>query len=182
MQQIPTLETDRLILVEITKEYIDALFEMYSDKEIAFFFCIEPHANANETLRKIESIESDFRNGKAIEWAIVLKDLNTMVGTVGFNTYKKGFKGNIGYGIHRKFWRRGFACEAIREIVRYGFEELNLHRIEADVDPRNHASVALMHKLGFLKEGHIRDNEYFLGEFCSTIVFGKLVTDSLAIP
>ena len=65
----------------------------------------------------------------------------------------------------------------MKEILRYGFNDLNLHRIEAEIDPRNGAAEKLLIENEFLKEGHIRENEFFLNEFCSTLIFGKLATD-----
>ena len=59
----------------------------------------------------------------------------------------------------------------------HGFDDLKLHRIEAEVDPRNQPAQRLLLSNGFFKEGLLRENEFILNEFCSTVVFGKLVTD-----
>jgi ribosomal-protein-alanine N-acetyltransferase len=177
MRAFPTLETERLHLVRIGEDRLADLFEIYSDPKIVFFYGMEPHREPAETLATIEALERKFRDGRSIEWGIVLKGTGKLIGTMGFNTYTIGFKGNVGFGVNSAFWRRGVASDALRAAVRYGFDELKLHRIEAEIDPRNQAAQRLLLSNGFVKEGLLRENELLLNEFCSTVVFGRLVTD-----
>jgi ribosomal-protein-alanine N-acetyltransferase len=177
MSEFPMLETERLQLVRIGKDRLADLFEIYSDPKVVFFYGIEPHRVVSETLAVIETLDCKFRDGQSIEWGIVLKATGKLIGTMGFNKYQIGFKGDVGFGLNREFWGRGFASEALRAAVRYGFDDFKLHRIEAEVDPRNQNAQRLLLSNGFVKEGLRRENEFILNEFCSTVVFGRLVTD-----
>ncbi len=177
MEKFPTLETERLRLVSIGQDRLADLFEIYSDPDVAFFYGVEPHRKPSETLATIETHERKFGDGISIEWGLVLKESGKLVGTIGFNKYKVGFKGDVGFGLNRAFRKRGLASEALKAIVAFGFGELKLHRIEAEVDPRNEPAQKLFLSNGFAKEGLLRDNEFWLNEFCSTVVFGRLATD-----
>ena len=178
MREFPTLETERLHLVRIGEDRLADMFEIHSDPTIMFFYGKNPHRKPVETLVTIKALECKFQDGPSIEWGMVQKETGKLIGTMGFNKYKIGFKGDVGFGLNGAFCKRGFAAEALRAAVRYGFDELKLHRIEAEVDPRNQSAQKLLLSNGFLKEGLLRDNEFLLNEFCSTVVFGRLVTDT----
>jgi [ribosomal protein S5]-alanine N-acetyltransferase len=175
--EFPTLETERLRLARIGEDRLTDMFEIYSDPKIMFFYGKVPHRHREETLAVIRELENKFQSGLSIEWGMILKETGKLIGTMGFNKYQVGFKGDVGFGLNGAFAKRGFASEALRSAVRYGFDELKLHRIEAEVDPRNEPAQKLLLANGFLKEGLLRDNELFLNELCSTVVFGRLVTD-----
>lgn len=68
-------------------------------------------------------------------------------------------RAEIAYDLGTRFWKRGYATEAVRALMEWGKESFELHRIEAKVDPRNSASIALLEKLGFSEEGLLRDYE-----------------------
>lgn len=177
MRTFPTLETERLHLLQIGEDRLADLFEIYSDPKVVFFYGIEPHQESAETLATIQAAERKFQEGISIEWGMVLKRTGKLIGTMGFNKYKIGMNGDVGFGLNSSFWRYGFASDALRAAVRYGFDELKLHRIEAEVDPRNQNAQRLLLSNGFMKEGFLRENVFLLNERCSTIVFARLVTD-----
>jgi ribosomal-protein-alanine N-acetyltransferase len=174
----PRLETQRLHLIRIEEDRLADMFEIYSDPKIMFFFGKEAHRLAAQTLETIQSFETKFRAGQSIEWGMVQKETGKLIGTMGFNRYEIGFKGDVGFGLNSLFGKRGFATEALGAVVRYGFDELKLHRIEAEVDPRNHPAQKLLRSNGFSQEGILRENVFLLNEFCSTVVFGRLRSDN----
>jgi ribosomal-protein-alanine N-acetyltransferase len=79
-----------------------------------------------------------------------------------------------GYELHREYWRQGIMTEAMSVILTYGFTELGLHRIEADIDPRNTRSMSLLLKLGFTYEGNLRQRYFFRGQFEDEHYYGLL--------
>jgi len=178
MREYPTLETERLHLARIGEDRLADMFEIYSDPKLMFFYGEKPHREPVETLATIQKLERKFQDGLSITWGMVLKETGKLIGTMDFNKYKMGVKGDVGFGLNGKFYNRGFASEALQAAVRHGFDVLQLHRIQAEVDPRNHSAQKLLLSNGFLKEGVLRDNEFWLNEFCSTVVFGRLVTDT----
>src|SRR3954470_16045904 len=153
MKEFPTLETERLHLVRIGEDRLNDMFEIHSDPKIMFFYGQNQHRKLDETLATIETIERKFLDGLSIEWGMVEKKSGKLIGTMGFNKYKIGHKGDIGFGLNSAFRKRGFASEALQVAVRYGFDELKLHRIEAEVDPRNLPARKLLLANGFLEEG-----------------------------
>ena len=121
MKKFPALETERLHLIRIGQDHLADLFEIYSDPKVVFFYGMEPHREPAETLTTIEALDCKFRDGLSIEWGMVLKETGKLIGTTGFNKYKIGFNGNVGFGLNSAFWRRGFASDALRATVRARF-------------------------------------------------------------
>jgi ribosomal-protein-alanine N-acetyltransferase len=76
-----------------------------------------------------------------------------------------------------QYWRLGFATEVLMALLQLGFETIGFHRIEADINPANEASIRLCKKLGFIQEAHLRQNFYFEGRFIDTVIMGMLKED-----
>lgn len=101
-----------------------------------------------------------------------------MIGTVGFNAWSpKHKRAEIGYELHPEYWRKGYATEAVSEVISYGFKELDLTRIGAIVFIENKASNELLTKLGFQKEGVLRNYMYQNGVPYDTYVYSLLRTE-----
>ncbi|MZF04828.1 GNAT family N-acetyltransferase, partial [Bacillus anthracis] len=84
---------------------------------------------------------------KAIRWGIVLKETNTLIGTIGLNNLQLWSKrSEIGYDLHPRYWGNGYASEAAREIIHYGFQDLGLFRIGAITYPENVTSCKMLCK------------------------------------
>ena len=84
-----------------------------------------------------------------------------MVGTLGFNNFQKEHRANIGYDLQFNFWNKGIITETLREVIKFGFNELEINRIEAEVMQDNIASERVLIKLGFKMEGVLRDWMYW---------------------
>ncbi|MGF6919962.1 RimJ/RimL family protein N-acetyltransferase [Paraburkholderia sp. 40] len=89
-------------------------------------------------------------------------------------------RAEIGFSLKRKHWGNGFMREAASAIIEHGFGTLNLHRIEADIDPRNSASARLLERLGFIREGLLRDRWIVGDEVSDSALYGLLERDRLA--
>jgi len=95
-----------------------------------------------------------------IRWGIALKGHRNIIGTIGFNNFTKQHRANIGYDLQAQFWNNGYLTEALKAIIKYGFKELDVNRIEAEVMQGNIASEKLLAKLGFTNEGVLREWMY----------------------
>lgn len=82
-----------------------------------------------------------------------MKRHGNIIGTLGFNNFTKRHRANIGYDLQADFWTQGFMTEALKTVIEYGFNELNINRIEAEVMPGNVASEKVLSKIGFKNEG-----------------------------
>lgn len=101
-----------------------------------------------------------------------------MIGSGGiWRIQKDHLRGEIGYELSKEFWGNGIMTEALKEIVKFGFEKMNLHSIEANLDPENTGSVRLLEKLGFIREGYFAESYYFNGKFTDTGTYSLLNKD-----
>ena len=153
------LETDRLVLRELHMEDADFLFQEWSDPEVTRFMCDE------DPLQKIEQAEDFLRQFQALEknpnliwWGIQSKADGGLIGTCGFFRWdQKHHRAEMGYDLSPYSWGQGLMPEALRAILQFGFEEMNLNRIEAMVHVENLRSQRVLTKLGFQREGLLRD-------------------------
>lgn len=154
----PTLTTPRLVLRQIRPEDAADLFAFLSDPEVQKYDSDPPLREMAEAKAEIDRRAGWYTWRQAITWGITLKDENRVVGTIGFYFWDRHYyKTELGYTVARPYWRRGIATEAVRAVVRYGFEALRLHRINVDTRMDNLASVQLMRTLGFIHEGMRRE-------------------------
>jgi RimJ/RimL family protein N-acetyltransferase len=138
----------------------------------------------SQTHRTAEQVR-DFVRG-FIEWqgerprtkyqlAIILRAQGRLIGTCGIRMESAGFRrANIGYEIAPTYWGRGYATEAARAIITFGFLELQLHRIWAHCLADNVASYQVLEKLGMRREGRLREEEWMRGQWWDTLVYGIL--------
>ncbi|PAD68674.1 GNAT family N-acetyltransferase [Bacillus sp. 7586-K] len=171
----PTLETDRLILREMTKEDAEGIFTCFSNEDVTRYY-------GQETLEKIEQAEKivdfyskSYSEKRGIRWGIERRGTKGIIGTIGFNAWlPKHKRAEIGYELHPDYWRNGYTLEAVLKVISYGFEKLDLTRIGAVVFIENKASNNLLEKVGFQKEGVLRDYMYQNGKAYDTYVYSLL--------
>lgn len=153
----PTLDTERLRLVEVEMEHASALFENFSNPKVLEYYGSELMTEITQAEKIISHFKSAFETKRGIRWAIILKEHNRFVGTIGLNSLSLGMKkAEVGYEIHPDFWRTGITSEALKSVLTYSFDELNLNRIGAITFLENIASIGLLQKHGFQKEGVLR--------------------------
>jgi ribosomal-protein-alanine N-acetyltransferase len=173
----PILETQRLLLREITPEDALALSVLLSDEETVKYLVDLPRQWTDPVgvLNIMNFIQQSYHEKTAMRWAITFKQNNILIGTCGFHRYDPAnFRAEVGYDLYRAHWRQGIMEEAMRRLLAFCFEELDLHRIEAEVIEGNVASACLLAKLGFQQEGVWRERVYGRGKFHSLRQFGLL--------
>lgn len=107
--------------------------------------------------------------------AITFRDTGDLIGNCGVRLKAPGaVEGDIGYELNPEQWGRGYASEAARAIVAFGFTTLGLHRIWSWCIADNTASAHVLEKLGLRLEGRLRENEYFKGQWWDTLLYGIL--------
>ena len=171
----PTLETERLRLREITPGEREDLFKYLSNEEVIKYYGQEAFVDLAEAEALIDFFATNFRENKGVRWAIERKGEPGLIGTIGFHAWSaKHRRAEIGYEIHPDYWRKGYTSEAVRRVLHYGFDELGLTRIGAVVFTENEASNQLLTKLGFEREGVLRDYMYQNGIAHDTYVYSLL--------
>lgn len=171
----PILETHRLRLRPVLESDAQALFAIKSDLDVTRQYGQEPHQAVEDTLRWILRLQADYEMRVALFWAITLKGDDAVIGAGGFWNFDPGFHcAEIGYELHPADQGQGIMTEALSAVLAFGFNELGLHRIEANPLADNAASRGLLFKLGFTFEGNLRQRVYFRGRFRDQYYFGFL--------
>ena len=115
---------------------------------------------------------------RKFQLAIVLPESGRLIGNCGLRRKQHNdWEADIGFELSPDFWGRGFATEAGKTMVEFGFSELKLHRISSWCIADNAASSRVLEKLGLRLEGRLRQNEYFKGRWWDTLVYGLLAED-----
>jgi ribosomal-protein-alanine N-acetyltransferase len=181
-KSLPTINASRVSLRWISEEDVDALYRIFSDTEVMRYWSTPPLADRNAAVRLLDEIHDGFRHQTELKWGIARRKDNALIGTTTlFNLDLDNHRAEIGYGLDRAHWGKGYMSEALQALLVYAFEELALHRIEADVDPRNSASIRTVERLGFEREGYLRERWQVNGEIQDTVFYGLLRPDWEAI-
>jgi RimJ/RimL family protein N-acetyltransferase len=149
----PFIETDRLLLREITLSDVEGFWELDSDPEVHQFLGNQPVTNKEQCVEMINFIRKQYLENGIGRWAVILKSTNQFIGWAGFKLIKEETNGHInyydlGYRLLKQFWGQGYATEAAIALVNYGFKNLNLNEVIAIADTRNISSINVMKKAG----------------------------------
>lgn len=174
----PILETERLRLVEIGEEFIENVYNIFSNEEIIRFYGMSPFTNKEQAGNLIKSFSKSFQEKRSMRWGVILKETSEFVGTVGLNNLQISSKRTeIGYDLLPEHWRKGIISEAVEAVIHYCFDELDLYRIGAVTFPENEASYKLLLKIGFQKEGLLRGYLYQDGKSHDAFIFSIINPD-----
>ncbi|UOR12672.1 GNAT family N-acetyltransferase [Halobacillus amylolyticus] len=176
--KFPELETERLKLVQVSKEHIKSFYEIMARDEVARYYGMESLKSIEDASQIVESFQNTFENRRGIRWGIVIKETEDFIGTLGLNnlsTWSK--KAEIGFELHPSHWKKGFTSEAIKAVLKYSFDELELYRMGAITYPQNEPSILLLRKLGFTEEGLLRGYLYQNNQSHDALIFSLLQTE-----
>lgn len=173
--KFPILETPRLTLRELTQDDVDGVFAIRSDFEVTRYNTGLAYERLDQARDIIQAIRTGYTDGIELRWGITLKDKPTVIGMCGFNYWvRHDRRASIGYDLARIHWGKGLMTEAVQAMVKFGFEQMNLNRIEADADGRNPASARVLEKVGFKHEGIQNEQFYENGSFYNLHLFALL--------
>ncbi|MGB3716891.1 MAG: GNAT family N-acetyltransferase [Candidatus Promineifilaceae bacterium] len=172
--EFPILETKRLILREPVVTDAADFFVFQSDPYVQRYN-MKPLKNVSRAEEMIERSRAIYSRHDGILWAVTLKGQDTVIGSVGFSAWSYHNRAMLGYDLALAYWGRGIGSEAVRAIIRFGFERMGLNRIEAETIEDNHESRRMLEKLEFTCEGIRRG--YSLeddGEYHGSAMYGLL--------
>lgn len=176
--KFPVLETERLVLREIVSSDAEDLFAFRSDAEEQEYNG-GPLISRGEADQLIRELAVKFRDESSLHWGLTLREEGRVVGLFGYsNLSLEHRRSEVGYDLARSLWGNGYALEAMRAVLRHGFETMNLNRIYAVPRSDNLSSVKLLERLGFKLEGVHRDEFFFDGVFRDESLFALLKRDS----
>ena len=170
-----TIPTARLVLRFLNKGDLQALFEIFSHPEVMRYWSWPAWTEPSQAEQMLADAQEEYRSGGALTLGIVLRSDQTLIGTCTlFHFNLPSRRAEMGYALGRPYWGSGYMNEALQALVKFSFEALDLNRLEADIDPRNDASAKTLERLGFQKEGFMRERWIVNGEISDTWFYGLL--------
>ena len=183
MTHFPTLQTERLLLRQLTMDDLEFVYQHFRDPKVSQYLMDEPPPANHDEARAIINFFLEPEAKAQNRWAIVRKADGRVIGTIGYHRWMRAyFRAEVGYDLSPDCWGQGYMTEAFREVIRHGFERLALHRIDALVYTGNDASIQLLKRMGFKQEGLLRDYFYLNGQFYDHYLFGLLRADWEEMP
>lgn len=174
----PQLQSKRIRLRGPRADDAHGLFGLFSDPRVMRYWSRPPMTTRGEAEGLIVEIDEGFACRTRLNWVIAQRQDDAVIGTCAlFRFEPRHRRAEIGYALRSDHWGRGLAAEAATLALDWAFRALGLHRVEADIDPRNDGSRKMLERLGFVSEGMLRER-YFVGEEISdTELFGLLAHD-----
>ena len=172
------LQTPRLQLRPLQPEDAPALFGMHSDPEVMRYWSGAPWTDMAQAEAMIAGDLATLPRSEHLRLALLPRDGGALLGTCSLFSFSlSNRRAEIGYALTRAAWGQGLMHEALQTLLAYAFETLRLHRLEADIDPRNRPSAKTLERLGFEREGHLRERWIVAGEVSDTALYGLLRRD-----
>ena len=179
--KFPELRTKRLILRQPTMKDVGWYYEYFRRPEIVWGGG-EPGPKNMKVAREefSEYLIDIYRKRRGFRWIITLKGEGKPIGTLGFYKWmpSAGYQAEMGYDLAKEYWGKGIMSEAMRAVIDFGFERMELNRIEVYILPRNKRSIRMIKGIGFKREGLLRQR-YFdeFGNFADDVLFSMLRQD-----
>lgn len=175
---LPTLVGDRVRLRPVVDADAPALLEVFGDPDVARYLGIPLLTDLDDARGMAAEIAAGARSGELLQWALTADGDDRLVGTCTLARISwSAERAEVGFAIGAAHWGRRLASRAVPLVVGFAFESLALHRLEADVDPRNEASLRLLDRLGFRREGYLRERHKVDDERQDSVMLGLLAPE-----
>jgi ribosomal-protein-alanine N-acetyltransferase len=172
------IHSPRLVLRPLQAEDADPLFQIFSDSEVMRYWATPPWTSREQALERIQKDNEHLLDGSALRLALEPVGGGSIVGTVSlFAFVEQSQRAELGYILARSAWGKGLMHEALVALVSYAVRVLALRRLEADIDPRNERSARSLERLGFAREGFLRERWVVAGEVSDTALYGLLARE-----
>jgi RimJ/RimL family protein N-acetyltransferase len=174
-QTFPTITTSRLRLRWISTDDVDSLFRIFGNPEVMRYWSTPPLPNREAAIELLNDIHDSYNRQVMLKWGVARQVDNVVIGTTTlYNIDLGNRRAEVGYALGREHWGQGYMHEALQALLKYCFETLDLRRLEADVDPRNNPSIQTLERLGFQREGYLRERWEVDGEIQDAFFYGLL--------
>jgi RimJ/RimL family protein N-acetyltransferase len=172
--RLPTLEAGRVRLRWLTEADIPALFGIFGDPEVTRFWGFAVLRNPTDAAALLQEIHRGFHAGSLFQWGVETAE-GLLVGTCTLSQIDTANRrAELGFALGKTFWGQGYMSAALPALLQFAFNQLGLLRIFADVDPRNARSIHALERLGFRKEGVLRQHYWVQAEPQDAVVYGLL--------
>ncbi|HEF5873269.1 TPA: GNAT family N-acetyltransferase [Burkholderia cenocepacia] len=173
-----TLPTSRLVLRPLRDADAPTFFEIWSDAEAMRYFSFSPMTRIEQAEARVARNVQTSASGESLVCVLELRETGEALGECSlFHANEQCRRAEIGFSLRRTFWRGGYMREAASALIDHAFGTLRLNRLEADIDPRNAASAGLLERLGFVREGLLRERWIVGDEVSDSALYGLLASD-----
>ncbi len=173
--ELPRLSGSRLELRWLTQQDAPAILGIFGDSEVMRFWSSPPLRNLAAATDLIEEIHQLFGSRRLFQWGICRRETNEVLGTCTlFHVDLPHRLAEVGIALGRSAWGQGLATEALDVLIGFAFDALDLHRLEADIDPKNERALRAFERQGFRREGYLRERWHHLGKVHDAIFLGLL--------
>jgi RimJ/RimL family protein N-acetyltransferase len=156
-------------------EDVPALFAIFGDPEVTRYWGHPVLPDLSAATALLADIREQFARQRLFQWGVALLVTDALIGTCTLASLNsENRRAELGFALARAYWGKGFMDEGLRELLRFGFSEMRLHRLTADTDPRNERSIRTLERLGFRREGCLREHYLVHGEPQDSILYGLL--------
>lgn len=174
----PKLEAERLFLREMQPDDVNALLRHFGNPEVVQFIAMQPIATIEQANEWLKWMGGFFAAQDGLRWGITLKETGVFIGSCGLHSWnREAHYAEIGCDIAHPYWGYGYGREAMRRLIEFGWRQMKLNRIEADVVQGNLRSIKMLQKLGFKQEGTLRQRILKGGKYYDIHIFGLLRSD-----
>jgi RimJ/RimL family protein N-acetyltransferase len=174
----PELHTARLRLRPFADADADLLFALHSDPVVMRYWDSPPWTEPARGKRFVAMCRKTEEEGTGVRLAIERASDGAFVGWCGLFEWNPDYRSaSMGYCLDGAMWGQGYATEAARAMLQWGFDTLDLNRVQAEADTRNPASARVLEKVGFVREGTLREDCVVNGEVSDSWVYGLIRRD-----
>ena len=164
-----------LTLRFLTEADLPATYEIFSHPEVMRYWSYPPWQDISQAQEWLMHVQEGYQTRTSLQLGIERRADRMLIGTCTlFQFHGPSRRAEMGYVLGRPYWGFGYMNQALRALLRYAFETLDLNRLEADIDPRNTASAKTLERLGFQKEGYLRERWIVDHEVSDTALYGLL--------
>ena len=171
----PTLRTTRLVLRPFSDSDVDALFALHSNPHVLRYWDTPPWTERQRAERFISACREFAETGTGTRLAVERLSDGSFIGWCSLTRWNADYRSAaMGYCYEELSWGQGYATEAARALLVWAFDSLDLNRVQAETDTRNVPSARVLEKLGFVREGTLREDCVVNGEVSDSWVFGLI--------
>ncbi len=172
---LPTLKGQRVKIRWLKDADLPALFKIFSDSEVTRYWSSPPLQHRDDAEKLLDDIRSLFQSRTLFQWGVVRVEDDAVIGTCTLARLDATHGiAEVGFALARDRWGRGYMKEALPLMIDFAFSRLELRRLEADVDPRNIASLRLLERFGFKQEGLLRERYCINSELQDAVLLALL--------
>ena len=174
-EKFPQLESERLLFRAFTIKDAEHIQSIRSNDLVMSYMDSDYHKTIADSEHFILKNLERYQNKTGLFWAIIDKKENQFIGDFAFwNIIRENHRAEIGYSLKPEFWNKGFMTETLKCLIGFGFQELNLHSFEAEINPKNKNSERALVKIGFQKEAYFKENRFFNGAYLDSEIYSLL--------